>query len=42
MFEMNEYLLLWMREELGRLWHRMGIMHTSRDATTIDNHNAAA
>jgi hypothetical protein len=42
MLEMNDYLLLWMRVEFEMLWHRMGAMHTSHDATTIDNHNVDA
>ncbi len=42
MLEVSEYLLLWMREELERLWHWMGAMHISRDATTINDHNAVA
>jgi hypothetical protein len=40
--EVSEYLLLWMHEELERLWHRLGAMHTSHDAAATDDHNATA
>jgi hypothetical protein len=42
MFEVSEYLLLWMREELEKLWHWMGAMHTLHDVAATDNHNATA
>jgi hypothetical protein len=35
-FKSREYLLLWRCEELERLRHRMGTLHTSRDAAVID------
>ncbi len=40
--EVSEYLLLWMHDELERLWHWMGAMHISCDAATTNDHNAIA
>jgi hypothetical protein len=35
----HEYLLLWRCEELERLWHWVGTLHTSRDVVVVDTNN---
>jgi hypothetical protein len=38
----HEYLLLWRCEVLERLWHPVGTLHTSGDATIVDTNNIIA